>query len=159
MIFNMLLVLISIILENIFNLHLNISILFTLISLIIIFPYFKNAKKEYLIFSFFTGLIYDLFFTNFYILNCFIYLFISYFIFYILKNHNFNIFTVLYSSIFAIFLYNFILFIIFNFYNYTNYSLLDLSLILRSFIFVNIIYTIFIYLISKIIFYRFNSYI
>ena len=153
MIFNILLVLISILLENIFNIYLNnfiyLTPLFTLISLIFIFFYFKNDRKGYLYFSFFTGLLYDFSFTNFYILNCILFTIISYIVFYILKNHNINIFTILYSSVFSILFYNLLLFLIFNFFNYINYSIMDLSIILRSFFISNIIYTIIIYIIIK----------
>lgn len=153
MILNILLIIISIFIENIFNLYLNmfkyIAPLFTLLSLIFIFPYFKNAKKEYYIFSFFSGLLYDLFFTNFYVLNSIIFFIISIGMFYILRNHKNNYITIVYTSLFSIFLYNLINFLIFNMFNYYNYSLIDLSYILRHFLLGNLLYVTILYLFLK----------
>ena len=91
MIFNMIIVFISIILENIFNLYItrfNYFIpLFTLVSLIFIFPSFEHKKNNYYITSAIIGFIYDLFFTNFYILNSILFLLVSIGIYYILSTH------------------------------------------------------------------------
>lgn len=153
MIFNIIIVFISLNLENIFNLYFSsikfLSPLFTLLSLQFCFFYFQNDKKDYLIFTFIIGLIYDLLFTHFYILNAILFTIIGYFIYYIFKNHKYNLLTLLYSSIFSIFLYNFLLFLIFNFYSYQNYTLIDLSIILRNYLIGNIIYSTIIYLLLK----------
>ena len=153
MFFNIIIAVISILLENLFNIYLSsfriMTPLFTLLSLIFIFPYFKNSKKEFLIFSFFLGLIYDLLFTNFYILNSILFLIISFFIFYILKTHNYNYFIIIYNSLFVIFFYNVLLFLIFNFFNYINYTIFDLSYILRNFLIGNLSYVTILYFILK----------
>lgn len=153
MIFNIFIVFISIILENICNLYLSkfnyITPIFTLISLIFIFPYFKNSKKDFFIFSLIVGFIYDLVFTNFYILNVILFLIISIVIYYILKNHEYNILTIIVTTIVCIFIYNILLYLILNLFNYTNYNLIDLSYILRTFIIVNVLYTIIVYIFSK----------
>lgn len=149
MIFNIFIVLISLIFENIFNLYFSklnyITPLFTLISLIFVFPYFKNSKKDFYIFSLLVGLIYDLVFTNFYIINSILFLLISIVIFYVLKNHEYNLLMIVITSILSIFLYNILLYLILNLYNYTNYSLIDLSYILKSFLIGNIFYCFIIY--------------
>ena len=84
MIYNIIIILIGITLELILNLYLNINSyfisLFTILSLVFVFPYFKNSKKDFLIFSSLVGFIYDLIFTNFYILNSFLFGFISIFL-------------------------------------------------------------------------------
>ncbi len=151
--YTFLIVLISILLENIFNIYLTsipyIIPLFTLLSLIFIYPKYKKDKYKYYFISFIIGLIYDIFFTDFYIVNACLFLLISIFIYYILNNHKINIFTILTACIFSIFLYNILIYLILNFFNYTNYSLMDLSYILRNFLLINIIYTILLYQVFK----------
>lgn len=153
MVFNIVISLISIILENIFNLYLNefeyFTPLFTLISLIIIYPNFKDNKKSYFIFSIILGFIYDIFFTNFYVLNPILFFVISAVIYYIFSKKEYNFKYLIITTIITIFIYNLMLFLILNFFNYTNYSILDFSYILRHFILANIIYVVMLYIIVK----------
>ena len=141
-------VIISIILENIFNIYLFPN-QFTLISLIFLYPYFKNNKNKYLLICFFIGLIYDIFYTNFYVLNPLLFFIIGIWIYYILHNHKINILTIIISGLFAFSLYNLLLFLIFNFFNYVLYTILDLSFILRHLIIINMIYLLILYFIFK----------
>ena len=99
--------------------------------------YLKNEKKYYLLYSFFLGLVYDLFFTNFYVLNSIIFLLCSYFIYHIFKRFDYNVISVILTTIFVIFFYNALCFCILNFFLYTNYSLLEFSVILRYFFVLN----------------------
>ncbi len=153
MIFNILITLISLILENIFNLYLNefkyFTPLFTILSLIFVYPYFKNSKKDFFLFSFILGLVYDLFFTNFYVLNSILFLIISIVIYYILNKKDYSLRYIIVTCIVSILLYNLLLFLILNFFNYVNYSLLDFSYILKYFIIGNILYIVILYLILK----------
>ena len=143
------LVLLGIILENIVNLYLNeINILNPLFT-VFIFEIFRSNKKRYFTVSFIIGFIYDLFFTNFYIFNSFVFLFISIIIYYLLIDKNLNYKIYLISTLIIIFLYNVLLFIILNFFNYTNYNITDLSNIILSYIIINYIYVTSVYLINK----------
>lgn len=147
--------LLSLFLENICNIYLSnfkyFIPLFTILSLIFVYPYLSNNKKYYLLYSFFLGLIYDLFFTNFYILNSIIFVLCGYFIYYIFKRFNYSLLTIIITTIFVIFFYNIFCFCILNFFLYTNYSLIEFSIILRYFIILNLIYSLFMYLIIKVI--------
>ena len=124
MIYCIFLIFISIILENLSNIYLSsfnyFVPLFTLLSLIFIYPYFKKEKYKYYIFSSITGFIYDLFFTNFFVLNVLLF-----------------------------FICAFIVFFILNFFMYTNYSLLEFSYILKYFLPLNLLYICIIYLFFK----------
>lgn len=148
------LVFISIIFENLSNIYLSLFNyfipLFTLLSLIFVYPFLKKDKCKYYIFSSLTGLIYDLFFTNFYILNILLFLICAFFIYYIFNKFKYNFKTILFTSIFIIFLYNFLIFFILNFFMYTYYSLLDFSYILKFFLPLNLLYICFFYLFIKI---------
>lgn len=54
--------------------------LFTLMSLIIIYPYFNNHKTKYLLVCFVTGLFYDLIYTNTIVIHAFLFLVIGFII-------------------------------------------------------------------------------
>ena len=148
--------LLSLFLENIStSLYLSnfkqFSPLFKILSLIFVYPFLKNEKKYYLLYSFFLGLVYDLFFTNFYVLNSIIFLLCSYFIYHIFKRFDYNVISVILTTIFVIFFYNALCFCILNFFLYTNYSLLEFSVILRYFFVLNLIYSTIMYLFTKVI--------
>lgn len=77
-------IIISFILENILSNFLPINSLFstllTLLSLILIYPYCNGKNGLYLKYCFFTGLAYDLIYTDTLILNAFIFTFIGFII-------------------------------------------------------------------------------
>lgn len=152
MIYNIIIILIGITLELILNLYLNINSyfipLFTILSLVFVFPYFKNSKKDFLIFSSLVGFIYDLIFTNFYVLNAFLFGFISIIIYYIFKKINFNLLNIILITFIIIITYNILLFIIFNIFDYANYNFNELIFIIKHFFIINIIYIIINYFIS-----------
>ncbi len=54
--------------------------LFTIMSLIIIYPYFNNNKSKYLLACFTTGMLYDLIYTNTIIIHAFLFLVIGFII-------------------------------------------------------------------------------
>lgn len=153
MIYCIFLIFISIILENLSNIYLSsfnyFVPLFTLLSLIFIYPYFKKEKYKYYIFSSITGFIYDLFFTNFFVLNVLLFFICAFILYYIFNKFEYNFKTILFTSIFTIFLYNFLVFFILNFFMYTNYSLLEFSYILKYFLPLNLLYICIIYLFFK----------
>ena len=143
---------ISIALENMFNIFFNIEYfypLFTLMSLIFLFYKYKDNKNKYFIISFLIGFIYDIFFTNFYILNSIVFLICSFFIYYILYNHKNNYLLILVTSIFIILLYNILIYLILEFFQYIDYNLIDLSMIISNFLLLNIIYITIVYFITK----------
>ena len=127
--------LISIILEmgylNIINPNSYFLPLFSLVSLI-----FLQKDQNYYIKCFFIGVLYDLVFTNLFIINGIIYLFIGLII---KKIKNFNINNII-IGIIIIILYQLILFILFNLSKYQMYSLEELIYILPRYFIINIIY-------------------
>lgn len=145
----------SILFENVVNLYLSSLIyftpLFTLISLIFANYYLSKNKIKYYIYSSLLGIIYDIFFTNFYVLNSLLFLICAIFIYYIFKRFKFKLLSVIFVSIFIILLYNLLTFFVLNFFMYTNYSLLDFCVIVKHFLIGNVIYSIIMYLIIKLI--------
>ena len=147
MIINIILVILSLLLENFFNIYFNFTYpLFTIVSLIFINI---NDKKKYYIFCTIVGFIYDLFFTNFFILNCILFFLLAICIYYIIHSHNKKLLYYIITSIFIIFLYLILLYIILSIYGYINYSLIEFSYIIKNYLIINIIYTIILYFINK----------
>lgn len=153
MLYNILIVFISLVLDGILNLILkstsNLLPLFTLVSLIFIYPYFKNDKKSYLVSATLIGLIYDVFNTYFFILNPIIFLIISDIIFSLYHRFKFSIITVIVFTIFIIFIYQTILLLIFNLTNYEIYTIHEFTNIISHYFIINIIYSIILYLVFK----------
>ena len=154
MTFNIILVIISLIFENIINMIFSnnsyILSLFTILSLIFIYPYYKNSKKDYLLFSMIAGFIYDVINTNFYILNPLIFVLISYFIYMFFRKFKYKLLNVILVSIFVILFYQFLLFVFFNVTSSSKYSINDFIFIINHYYIINILYSICLYFISTI---------
>lgn len=76
-----LLLFLSFYLEGLFSMFLNVSFLiplFTLMTLIIIYPFMINYERKYYIICLFTGLLYDIAYTNTLFLNASLFLLLGY---------------------------------------------------------------------------------
>mgnify|MGYP004659966547 CR=1 FL=1 len=138
--------LISLALESIINLNISFTSylvpLFSLLSLILIYKFLKYNKKEYFIFAIVSGFIYDLVFTNFYVLNSVLFLLNSFIIYFYFKKMKYNLLNIILITIICSSMYNLMLFTLFNIFSYSTYSFLDFSYILGHFIIINVIYII-----------------
>ena len=138
--------LISLALESIINLNISFTSylvpLFSLLSLILIYKILKYSKKEYFIFAIVSGFIYDLVFTNFYVLNSVLFLLNSFIIYFYFKKMKYNLLNIILITIICSSMYNLMLFTLFNLFSYSTYSFLDFSYILGHFIIINVIYII-----------------
>ena len=149
---------ISILLELIINKYINQSSLFIpLFSLLSIIFINKNNKIKYYSISIVLGIIYDLIYNNFYVLNGILFFIISIFIHYYLKQSKFNLINIFILSIYIIIIYQLLLFIIYNAFNYINYSIEDFIFIINHYLLLNIIYVTIIYFIYKS-YYRIGDY-
>lgn len=153
MIYNTIIIIISLILDSTLNLILKSTSyflpLFTLISLIFIYPYFKNDKKSYLFISILIGFIYDIFNTYYFILNPIIFLIISDIIFSLYHRFKFNFITVTLFTIFIVFIYQILLLLIFNLTNYQIYTINEFTKIISHYFIINILYSAALYFIFK----------
>lgn len=124
------------------------STLYTLITLIVIYPYFYNEKKYYILLIIF-GLLMDVVYTNTFMLNIFIFIIISF----IVKILNFilpeNILMMNIISIISVILYHILTYILLTLINYNTYPISLLLDICINSIAMTIIYTSIIYLLSK----------
>ncbi len=127
--------------------------IYTVISLIIIYNYFDNDNK-YLKILFVLGLLFDIVYTNTFLLNIFIFI-VIYIIMKLINDYipN-NLFTINIKALLGIFIYHFLSYIILLIVHYDNYSSKLLFLILFRSIIMTIIYTSFSYIIIKKIYYK-----
>ena len=119
--------------------------IYTVISFVVIYPYFYNKKKYYILLIIF-GILFDALYTSTFIVNVFIFLGIG-FVIYLLNNI---------LSIIAIITYHLLSFIILSIAGYANYSFLLLGRIIVHSIIMTIIYTSLSYLAIKTLFNRFD---
>lgn len=120
-------ILLSFILDGIISSVNNILLpLFSLLSLIFIYPYFKNNYIKYIVCSFILGLFYDVIYTNTPFFNAGIFLFIgilNYCFFKYFKNNNLNN---LLLGICIIILYRLFTFLILLFVGFISFSFVNL---------------------------------
>ena len=127
--------------------------IYSIISLVIIFNYFEN-KNKYLFILIILGILFDIVYTNTFLLNIIlftlIYLFLN-IIDYYLPN---NIFTINIKSVISIFIYHIFSYLILLLTHYNNYTFNLLLLILKRSIIMTIIYTTISYLVIKKLYYQ-----
>lgn len=128
--------------------------IYTVISFVVIYPYFYNKKKYYILLIIF-GILFDAYIL---LLLCLMsYIFRDWFVIYLLNNIlSDNIFMINIISIIAIITYHLLSFIILSIAGYANYSFLLLGRIIVHSIIMTIIYTSLSYLIIKTLFNRFD---
>lgn len=147
-----LIILISFYLEGIVSNFVDLNYLqplFTLLSIIIIYPYLFNRKRDYFIICFITGLLYDITYTDTIFLNAFIFILMGYIIYLInifITNNKLN---VIFISFITIILYRIITFLVLIFINYINKEINLLINSITSSILINIIYIFLTYIITN----------
>jgi len=131
------------------------STLYTLIALVVIYPYFYNEKKYYILLIIF-GLLLDIVYTNTFMLNIFLFIIISL----IIKILNFilpeNILMMNLISIFSVILYHTLSYVILTVINYNTYPISLLLDICINSIIMTVIYTSVIYFLAKVLFNKFD---
>ena len=123
--------------------------LFTIVSLVIIYPYFNNDNFRYFKFIAIIGLLYDIAYFNTLFYNFFIFIalgFIIGLINYLLSN---NIYTNILMTVVSITAYRIITFLITIIFK-TSYSLSELLQSIYSSLILNIIYCLIIYIITEL---------
>ena len=97
--------------------------LFSIISLILIYPFCLNKNSLFLKYSFALGLFYDIVFTNTFILNGIIFLLIGLIIIKINSYFSNNVFNIVFISLIVIFSYRFINYFLLLIFGYLNFDL------------------------------------
>lgn len=156
MTFSIIIVLISFLLEGIISKYIPMDTIlfesmFTVMSLIIIYPYFHNKEKKYFSLAFFTGLLYDIVYTNTFLFNAIIFLAIAYIIKKINAYISNNYINVAIISLIIIIIYRLLVYFILCLINYLNFNIRSLLYSIADSLILNMIYSIILYLITDYI--------
>lgn len=163
MILTIIILIISFLFEGFISNYLNISFLdnnyfstlYTLITFIILYAYFNNQKK-YIILLIVFAVLFDIVYTNTFLLNIVLFLLVHYFNRFLDIYLPTNILTINIKTILSIFIYNFITFIIIIFTNYSDYLFSTLMSITIKSIPLTIIYTTISYIIITKIYEKYD---
>lgn len=132
----------------------NLSLLtpsLTLISLLLIYPFYRKKETKYTTLILITGVIYDLLYTNLLFFNAILFYIVIRIMQYIYKNYEINYFTIIINTIIAITTYEVLQVIIISIYNLYPITLYSLVYKIKSSLLLNIIYAELIYFIISII--------
>lgn len=139
-----LILLISFALEGIFSNFISANSilipLFTIISFVIVYPYFKNEKNKFYIYSLVVGLLYDIVYTNCPFINTFTFLITSLMISLMYEYITVSKFNVTLINIIILLFYQTISYIVLCFFSYTTFNEITLLTTLYSSIIINVIY-------------------
>ena len=156
---SLIIVVISILLDGILSnylpyLYTNLSIftpLLTLVSIFMIYPFFKKKEKNYFITIFIIGIIYDLLYTNLLFFNGVIFVIIGLLIKYIYKTYEITPLRLILYLIILITSYELLTSIILLIYNVVPVTFYKVFYKIINSLLLNIIYGKLIYLIIKIL--------
>ena len=122
---------------------------FTLISLVIIYPFFKKKDREYYILIGVTGFLYDLFYTNLLFTHTLFFLLIGLVVSYIYKKMELNLLTNLFLIIFTIIFYQVVFSLCLFIFNVVPITIENTLYLISHSLILNIIYGEILYLICK----------
>jgi len=125
--------------------------LFTLVSIIIIYPFFRKDEMKYFIVVFLTGIIYDLFYTNLIFFNAVLFTTIAYISSRVTKNMTRNTLNLLLETVVMIVLYEALTGLILFTYHVVPITIYKVWYKIIHSLIINIIYVELIYWILKII--------
>lgn len=143
--------------SNFVSIHSNLFLpLFTIVALVIIYPYFKKDRSNYYKVAAILGLFYDIVFTDTLILNLFLFLMTAYFITkmnYMLSNNYFNVALM---TVLAIAFYRSISFFVLVIIGYLPFSWFALGRGIMTSLVLNVIYAVILYGITDFISHKYH---
>ena len=159
MIISLIIIIVSLILDGILSnflpyLYTNLSIftpLFTLISIFMIYPFFKKKEKTYFILIFIVGIIYDLFYTNLLFFNGVLFVTIGLLIKYIYKTYEITPLRLILYIIILVTAYESLTGLILLIYNVVPVTFYKVFYKIINSLLLNIIYAELIYLVIKLL--------
>ena len=136
------------IVSNFISLNTLFAPLFTLISLIIVYPYFNNNHKQFLITAFITGMAYDLIYTNTIIIHGLLFLAIAFLIIKLNTIFSNNYLNVVIMTIISIIIYRLISYGLLLITNNISFNWMVLLKSLYQSLIMNIIYILLAFMIT-----------
>jgi len=157
MIFGIIIAAISFLLDSFISMYIPITIsnynvlvpMFTIVSMIIIYPFFNNNEKSYLITCLVFGLLYDITFTNTLGLNTALFFGLGYIIVFLDSALSNNLFSLIVKMLIIIILYDLITYLILTILNYIDYGLLTLLIKIGKSLLLNTIYLTLTYFVTN----------
>jgi rod shape-determining protein MreD len=146
----------SFLIESIFSNIFSFNLLFSLIALVICYPFFNNNDFKYYSYAFIFGLIYDLSYTDTFLFNAFLFLLVSFVIKRINLSLSNNVFGIIIFSLVSIIIYRFLTFISLVIVGYLPFRLELLMTSILSSLVINLIYGLIIYLTADYISKKYN---
>ena len=125
--------------------------LLTIVSFIIIYPFYRKKRKQYFLMTFFVGIIYDLLYTNLLFFNALLFLAVSLFIHLIYKNLEVNYFNIIIYIVLIIIVYESIQYLIFIIFNLIPVDISKLIYKISHSLLLNIIYTELLFIIVNLL--------
>lgn len=114
--------------------------LFTLISISLLYPYYRKKEKEFFIMLFITGIIYDLFYTNLLFVNGILFLLIGYLSKFIYRRYELGYFKLIIYIVLIVVIYESSLVLIIMIFNLVPVTLIKLLYKISHSLILNIIY-------------------
>ena len=139
------------ILFSLFSFNTPISPLFSLLSILIIYPYCDTNKKSYFICPALLGVLYDIAYSNSLFLNTLLFLGFSYLIIKIFQSFTINIINVLIVGLIGIVLYRFSVSLFMHIIGVTSFDTVILFASVYRSIIVNVIYIMIFYSITTLV--------
>lgn len=123
--------------------------LLTVVSIFIVYPYFYKNNIKYFIFSFVSGLVYGLFYTNLLFVDGILFLLVAFLTVKMTDNIQINAFNILYETLIVIVIYEVSFAILIVMFNLVPITLSKVLYKIGHTLLLNIIYTEIIYWILK----------
>ena len=159
MIYGIIISIISFLLDAFLSNYIPISItnnnilipMFTLVSLIIILPYFNNDDGNYLKICVLFGLLYDLTFTNTLGPNTALFLLVGYITIFMNNGLSNSLVSLIIKLVVSIVIYNILLYLILVLLDYMDYGIISLGIKILKSLLLNCIYLVVLYFSTNII--------
>lgn len=123
--------------------------LFTVTALVIIYPLFKKKQKSFLVFSFVSGIVYDLFYTNLLFFNGFLFLLLGLLIIKLYELFGAGYLKILFHILIIIIIYEVLIALLIIIFNLVPMSIDKLLYKISHSILLNLIYGEIVYFILK----------
>lgn len=119
--------------------------MFTLVSIVVVFPYFNNENQKYLIVCLIFGLLYDITFTNTFGLNSTLFGIVGFVIIFLNNGLSNSLISLLIKLVINIVIYNLLLYLILIMLDYMDYGFLSLLFKILKSLLLNCVYLVVLY--------------
>lgn len=116
--------------------------MFTIVSLVLMYPYFNNNQSQFFKYCIIIGFIYDIAVTNTLCVNAIIFLFLGFLTYLLDGGLSNNLMSIIFKSLIIIFVYDIIMYFILVLIGYINFDIFALVFKLLKSIVLNVIYVI-----------------